>query len=130
MLRALISCLPILAVLYGLLFSQDKLRAQWVKVVNTPRVISTQSEANDLMRAVQVHIAAGDRPKPEEFNEFCRRTLSVKDVKRDAALDAWSTPFGLVYDEANKRVYVLSAGPDRAYNTQDDIYSSAKLNNF
>ena len=117
--------MPLVTVAGGAAASSPNIKAQLEKMLSTTKVVAVQSEVNNIGQMVYLEIINEQPVKPAEFADYLRKNMRTKGkVVRDTALDVWETPYGLAYDEKNHRVYVISAGPDKKYNTDDDIYSS------
>ena len=88
--------------------------------------MATQNEVNGIAQILSYDILSeGTRPKPEEFQDYVRKNLLNKPGQnRDTSYDVFGTRFGIAYDDANHRGYVISAGPDKQFNTEDDIFAT------
>ena len=63
-------------------------------------------------------------PKPDKskFSDYLRKNQRTNlGVDRDPSLDMWETKYVLIYDK--DRFYVYSAGPDKKFRTDDDLYA-------
>ncbi len=117
--------MPLVTVAGGAAASSPNIKAQLEKMLSTTKVVAVQSEVNDIAKMVYLEIIDDNPVKPAEFADYLRKNMRVKGKStRDTALDIWDTPYGLAYDEKNHRVYVISAGPDKKYNTEDDVFTS------
>jgi hypothetical protein len=77
--------------------------------------MSTQSEIGQVIRELIQDRNNGYLPPPEdEFEVYIHRRVEDSD-----GLDGWGTPYALVQDPDS--VAVVSAGPDREFDTDDDI---------
>lgn len=125
MLDSLAKLMPLVTVAGGAAASSPQIKEQIEKITGTTKVVATQVEVNDIGKMVYLEIINDTPVKPEEFADYLRKNMRTKGAsKRDTALDMWDTPYGLAYDNKANRVYVISAGPDKRYNTNDDIYTS------
>jgi hypothetical protein len=117
--------MPLVTVAGGAAASSPNIKAQLEKMLSTTKVVAVQTEVNNIAQMVYLEMIDEKPVKPEEFAEYLRRNMRTKGkVVRDTSLDMWETPYGLAYDEKNHRLYVISAGPDKQYNTDDDVYAS------
>ncbi len=117
--------MPLVTVVGGVGASSPKVKTQLEKLFNTAKVVSVQTEVNNIAQMVYLDSLEDQIIKPAEFADYLRKNMRVKGkLQRDTSLDFWETPYGLAYDEKNRRLYVLSAGPDKKYNSDDDIYAS------
>jgi hypothetical protein len=68
----------------------------------------------------------GSAPKnQEEFVTYVRKNMKTKvGQTRDTSLDNWGTTYR--YEILPSEFRVSSAGPDKAYNTSDDIVTGYK----
>ena len=79
---------------------------------------SVKTRTKDIARRLQEAAAAGEQmPTPAEFSNFLVRYYNGV----DADLDPWGQPYYLRGSDMQYRA--VSAGPDRAPDTGDDIYS-------
>jgi hypothetical protein len=84
-------------------------------VVNPFRRAGTQSEIGDVIRELLQDRNNGYLPPPQdEFQVYIQRRVEGGD-----GIDGWGTPYTLVAD--GDSVGVVSAGPDREFDTDDDI---------
>lgn len=119
--------IPLVTVAGGTAVSSPQIKSQIQKLLTATTVVATQQEVNDLAKIVYLDVIGENRPKPEDFQSYVRKNMLAKNNSpRDTSQDMWGTPYGLAYDEKNAVLYVISAGPDKAYNTTDDIYASYK----
>ena len=67
-------------------------------------------------------------PTPEQFPEFVRANMVSHrsgSTPKDVSLDHWSTAYRLEY--VGSKVRVVSAGPDKKFDTSDDVFSERDL---
>lgn len=126
MLDGIAKLMPLVTVAGGAAASSPNLKAQLEQMLSTTKVVAVQSEVNDIAKMVYLELITEDvKVKPEEFADWVRKNMRTKGkVKRDTSLDVWGTPYGLAYDDKARRLYVISAGPDLEYNTDDDVFTS------
>jgi hypothetical protein len=90
--------------------------------------VAVQTEVNEITKMLVLdHISAPDTfPTPESFPEYLRQNMRVKkEIERDVSNDFWGTPYRL--ERSGNDIRVRSAGPDKAYETADDIYTTREL---
>jgi hypothetical protein len=117
--------IPLITVAGGTAASSPQIKAQLEKILETTQTVAVQQEVNDIAKMVYLDVVGEHAPKPEEFAAYLKKNMrAANGGARDTSLDIWGTPYGLVYDTANHVVYVISAGPDKQYNTADDVYAS------
>jgi hypothetical protein len=123
-----IKLLPLITVVCGGIASKDKIMAQLQKVTHITQVIAVQSEINDLAKLIYLDIVTDGiaSADPLRFAEYCRKNLQVKQgSERDTSKDFWGTEYRLLVN--GKRFSILSAGPDTAFGTEDDIVAGLSL---
>ncbi len=101
-----------------------KAMKEGAEVVDKFQVAATQNvEIKGVAQAVAMHYTDNDPILPiDNFSEFLRENMRTADgqpPKRDPALDPWETPYVLF--QVNQGFKVLSAGPDKLYETGDDL---------
>lgn len=93
------------------------------EAVDKFRVSATQNvELNGIAQAVAMDYTDSNKLPIDNFGEFLRanmRTASGKPPKRDPSIDPWETPYKLT--QVHNGFKVLSAGPDKAWDTKDDL---------
>ncbi|MDX1673465.1 MAG: hypothetical protein R3314_01590 [Longimicrobiales bacterium] len=84
-------------------------------MLNPYRRLKTQSEMGEAVRELIRDRNAGFvRPEPDEFRQFMQRELEGED-----GLDGWGTPYIMVPQQDS--MFIVSAGPDHEFDTEDDI---------
>lgn len=125
MLDSIAKLMPVVTIAGGAAASSPQIKAQIEKITNTTKVVGVQTEVNNIAQMVYLEIINETMVKPEEFTTYLRKNMRMKNgIQRDTALDMWGTPYGLAYDTKANKLYVISAGPDLKYNSDDDIYAS------
>lgn len=94
---------------------------------NFSYAVSVQAEINDYARRIQNDSAIGEPvPAPETFGDWLRKNFhKADDVHRDQGVDLWGTPYVLRMTAEGARI--ISAGPDKIYDTADDLVANARL---
>jgi hypothetical protein len=85
------------------------------KLVDMPKDAATQTGMANVVSLVQADFVDAPLPKPKDFTAYLK-SRAVANVDK-AAVDGWGTEYRL--DESPSAV--RSAGPDRAFDTPDDI---------
>jgi CRP-like cAMP-binding protein len=83
------------------------------------RSVGVQSEVNDIAKIMHLETSTGTSVNPQNFTEFVRKSMKDQRGVRDTSLDLWQTPYRLV--ASGQSYKVVSAGPDKQFNTNDDI---------
>ena len=93
----------------------EALHGPLAPLMNPYRRLKTESAVAEVVRGlVQDRNMGYLRPRPDDFTAYMQRKVEGED-----GLDAWGTPFILI--PSRDSVSVVSAGPDREYDTEDDI---------
>lgn len=112
--------LPMLLFLSMLNHSLDKLKP----LLDVSNVVVTQKEVSAIVRTISLDTVTEDKPRaePELFANYLRRSMYRKTgpQDRDLSKDPWGTPYRLKY-LGTDRFLVVSAGPDKIFQTNDDI---------
>lgn len=102
----------------------------YVSIKRNADIKNTQTEVKNFATSCQMfHMDAGMFPTnlqelltmPQGLDQTSWRGPYL-DVRTDFN-DVWNTPFKYAVDDANGRAVITSAGPDRQFNTQDDIFN-------
>ncbi len=101
-----------------------KAMKEGAEVVDKFQVAATQNvEIRGIADAVAMDYTDNNPSLPiDNFSDFLRENMRTADgqpPKRDPSLDPWGTPYVLF--QVNKGFKVLSAGPDKLYETEDDL---------
>jgi TPR repeat protein len=92
-------------------------------VVDKFQVAAIQNvELNGIAQAVAQDYTESNRLPIDNFADFLRsnmRTASGKPPDRDPAIDPWETPYKL--EQIHNGFQVLCAGPDKTWDTDDDL---------
>lgn len=84
-------------------------------VLNPYRRLDSEAEIGKVVRELVRDRNMGyGRPDPDDFVAYMQREVEGED-----GLDAWGSPYVLLPERDS--VAVISAGPDRTYDTDDDI---------
>ncbi len=117
--------IPLLIMIVGVTANADKIKP----LLNRATDATTQFEVNALtQRIVTDVVTGGTRPTPDEFAEYVRANMGASEqskVERDVSRDQYGTPYRVRYPEG--AVIVSSAGPDKKFDTSDDVYSKRKF---
>ncbi|CAN5644290.1 hypothetical protein BH10BDE1_BH10BDE1_11750 [soil metagenome] len=130
MINAIAKLIPLVTVAGGAAASSPNLKAQIAKVMQATQVVATQQEISDISKMIYLDTIDGTQPKPEEFEAYLKMHMrSANGTKRDTSKDQWGQAYRLVYDKQRHELSVFSAGPDRQYETADDIRGTYPLEN-
>ncbi len=66
------------------------------------------------------YITKGRYPTEKQFQGWLRKNLKENHV-RDVAVDVWGTPLLYEAPDRGKRFRLVSAGPDKTLDTEDDL---------
>jgi len=84
-------------------------------------------EMRNICRAVVMHyVNTGEIPL-RNFSRFLRENMVERGGKeiRDHSKDMWGTPYAIAVKDVE--IIVMSAGPDKTWRTEDDLYCSESL---
>lgn len=130
MIDAISKIIPMITVAGGAAASSPNLKAQIAKLMDATKVVATQTEVSDIAKMVYLDTIDGTQPKPDQFGEYLRKNmLTTNRIKRDTARDQWGQQYRLLYDTRKREIVVTSAGPDKTYDTADDINGIFPLQN-
>ena len=122
----LMKAIPLAMMTAGVMASADKLKP----ILMATQTTATQFEVNEITKMIKLdYISAPDQlPTAENFGEYLKKNMRVQDpthADRDVAADQWGTAYK--FEREDTVVRVISAGPDKAFGTDDDVYSRRKL---
>lgn len=125
--------LPIAAIGYVCYANADVLKKNLrafeksVDILGTVQTTASGVEMNEIARAVKMHYLETGRLPLNDFSAFLRESMTQASGKRtrDPAADLWGTPFRI--ERTPKGFRILSAGPDRKWNTPDDLAAGSLL---
>lgn len=122
MIDSIAKIIPMITVAGGTAASSPKLKAQIAKIMEATKVVATQQEISDITKMIYMDSIDGSHPKPEELTEYLHRNMrNTNGNKRDTAQDQWGQVYKLRYDTQRKEIIVSSAGPDKQFDSADDI---------
>ncbi len=103
------------------------------KMIEQVTNVSVQTEVNEITKMIVLdHIGGEALPVPEEFADYLRTHMRIQNQtnlqgpSRDLGTDRWRTTYRVDYPQ-EAQVRVTSAGPDKQFDTSDDIYSIRQL---
>jgi hypothetical protein len=105
----------VVAVAVGVYFKWRDIQATINKWINMPKVAATQATMAGVLSMVEVDSADGSLPAPEEFTAYLKSHAAAN--ADHAASDGWGTDLRL--DRSPDAI--RSAGPDRIFDTDDDL---------
>lgn len=122
MIDAIVKIIPMITVAGGAAASSPNLKAQIAKLMESTKVVATPQEVSDIAKMVHMDTFDSTNPRPEEFSNYLRRNMrTTNGIQRDTSLDQWGVSYRLTYDRSKRELVVTSAGPDKRYDTADDI---------
>jgi len=90
-------------------------------LVNPVRRVGTQTEIGDILSELVRDRNNGYLPPaPDELSVYIHRRVEGAD-----GVDGWGTPYTLVQEDDS--VAVVSAGPDREFDTDDDVVEKIRF---
>lgn len=117
--------LPLTIAVVGVTKNADKIK-RMVDQFKTPAI---QVEMSNICKVIHLDSIDGTIPDtdPEIFAAYIRRNIIAQknDVTRDFSKDFWGTQYRL--EVKNRVATVVSAGPDKAFDTKDDVRASTDL---
>lgn len=117
--------LPLLIATGGVIKNKDK----FLQLLDYSKVAAVQIEMSNICKVIRLDSIEGNIPdvQPEQFAAYIRKniTAQTKEISRDFSKDVWSVSYRL--EVKNRVVTVLSAGPDKKFETSDDIRASTDL---
>ncbi len=124
LIKALLKIGPL--VLLGFFFQEQ------VKVVaekaaqfsHFPEVILTKNEMGGMTKELGSYIMLHKRP-PRSLRRYLNEKFAPENPTRDYSEDLWKTRYKLV--RQNRVYFLLSAGPDRQFKTEDDISAEVRV---
>ncbi len=101
-------------------WAAEKLEGPLSPALNPWRRLRSQSAMGEAVRElIQDRNQGFIRPNPDDFRSYLQRKIDGED-----GLDAWGTPYILVPTQDS--VSIVSAGPDREYDTEDDVVATIR----
>ena len=117
--------LPLTIAVVGVTKNADKIK-RMVDQFKTPAI---QVEMSNICKVIHLDSIDGTIPDtdPEIFAAYIRRNIMAQksDVTRDFSKDFWGTQYRL--EVKNRVATVVSAGPDKSFDTKDDVRASTDL---
>jgi hypothetical protein len=124
----LMKALPLLIMTTGVMANADRIKG----ILSHTSTIAVQSEVNEITHLLVLDQISGENlPRtPEEFAVYLKKNMRIKgqaagDTGRDVSKDPFGTEYRLTYEDGG--VKVTSAGPDKTFDTPDDVYSKRSL---
>jgi hypothetical protein len=104
----------------GLFLMRDRLVEVQTAVYDIVRVYQTKQELAGQVHMLESDSVANGLPAPERYAHYLRDSGGYALGGRDLSQDPWETPYTLSID--GNTYCVRSAGPDRQYGTEDDVF--------
>lgn len=89
-------------------------------IAHTQYVTNGMDMRNVGMMLDAEYLRTGRYPAEKQFPAWMRATFK-ESKNRDIAVDSWGTPFRYTTAPRGKGFHLVSAGPDREYDTEDDL---------
>ena len=113
--------IPMGLLAFGAVKGADKVKA----FLGSTQEVTVQYEIGEIVKIIELDYLTEQRfPEPNTFPEFLRSNMRSRAKARDTAKDQWGSDYTL--ELKNGTAIVRSAGPDKQYNSNDDIYGVAK----
>ncbi len=133
MLTMLWKLFPMLALAGMTAAGGPSMKAQIAKFTDMTKVTATQSEMASFSQIIYTTYYVPDEhlPAPEAIPDILRQNMNAPG-NRDITKDMWGTPFAYsaVIENGQEVAFIfLSAGPDKMFQTDDDIQFKQKLVN-
>jgi hypothetical protein len=106
--------------------SRGAIQARVEKIGELKRTMVVQTEMGHILNQLKLNAIQDDSFRVGDLSNFIRTHLRTPG--RDASLDPWGTPYHI--KQIGSRILLLSAGPDRQWNTADDIQESIDLQDY
>jgi hypothetical protein len=116
--------MPLVAFVGGGYATNDDVKAKIDKIIGYTKVVSVQYEVNNIAKMVYLDTLDGTQPVAGEFTAYVKKNMKNKvGQTRDTTKDFWGTLYKLQYFPGENKFVVSSAGPDKAFGSDDDIIS-------
>ena len=117
--------IPLVIAVAGVSKNMDKIK----KMVQATNIPAVQSEMSNICKVIHLDSIDGSVPStdPALFAEYVKKNLTSQQrgLIRDFSKDMWGTSYRL--EIKNNVATVISAGPDKQYDTKDDLRASTDL---
>ncbi len=110
--------LPWVILAGGLYDFSDSFAAAGTAIADVARTAGTNAEMGAIMTFLATDTMVSPLPDPATFPDYLRKSAAAIKTS-DPGTDFWGTPYRL--DRDGSAYAVRSAGPDRTYDTADDI---------
>jgi hypothetical protein len=124
----LTKALPLLIMTTGVVANADKIKS----ILGHTTTVAVQAEVNEISHLIVLDQISGEKlpGTPQEVVEYLRKNMRVKgqiasETTRDPSKDQFGVEYHVTYGEGS--VIVTSAGPDKTFDTSDDVYSKRNL---
>ena len=124
---ALLKLLPLMTIGY-LCYANSDLLDKGLALINSVQVDTTVNvEINNIGRALRAYYVETNGLPLDNFTKWLDENMTEEGGKRtrDHTKDMWGTPYRL--ERRGNGFAVMSAGPDRAWGTADDIVGTYDL---
>jgi len=125
---SLLKMLPI-AVIGFVAYQNSTALKKGLDVVSKVQTTLASVEINNIARAIRIDYEDSHRLPLDNFSQFLKQNMVEASGKstRDHSRDSWGTPYRL--QQTATGFAILSAGPDKVWETADDIRQEFTLDN-
>ncbi len=116
-LRILAQVVVVLLIAGGIYQNRTAMRRAISPIVDMPKITGTREEVGRIVDSLSKEETLHGLPAPDDLGAYLRENTQSK--TGDASKDLWETPFRLEVTATS--FAVRSAGPDREYETDDDV---------
>jgi len=123
MIIPLTKLMPLLVIGGIAMHSKDAISKRLSAVIGPEFVL--RHNMSSILTGIQLHTIGELDLKIKDERQFIRDYVSQK--SGDPSLDPWRTPYRIFFKQ--NRIFLISAGPDKAFATKDDVGESIELLN-
>ena len=107
---------------------QEEIMAMIETPINIARVAAVQAELSNIRKLVRLDMITDNLPRDFErkFSDYVRKYMESEG--RDTSIDFWDNPYQM--EEYDDEYQFWSYGPDGIDDTEDDIWTSLKKQDF
>ena len=107
---------------------QEEILALIETPINIARVAAVQAELSNIRKLVRLDMITDNLPRNFErnFSDYVRKYMDSEG--RDTSIDFWDNPYQV--EEYDDEFQFWSYGPDGIDDTEDDIWTSLKKQDF
>jgi hypothetical protein len=107
---------------------QEEIMAMLETPINIARVAAVQAELSNIRKLVRLDMITDNLPRNFErkFQDYVRQYMESEG--RDTSIDFWGNPYQM--QEYDDEYQFWSYGPDGIDDTEDDVWTSLKKQDF